>query len=313
MIKLLNREKDNEVLDVDGRVIKLTNLNKVFWPDEGFTKGDLVDYYLHISSYLLPYLANRPESLRRYPDGIKGKSFFQKDVAGLVPDWIDTINIRSGSRQENTRYMICNNVPSLLFMINLGCIDINPWNSSTSHLDKPDYLILDLDPIEVNFDWVLKTALVIKEICDHLKIKSYPKTSGARGLHVYIPMNAQYSYKECRNFARLLAELVHEKTSAYTSLEREPQNRRNKVYIDYLQNSKGQTLAAPYSVRPRPGATVSTPVTWKEVESGIKPNDFTITSIPRRIERSGDIFLSVLGEGVKINEVLSQLNKNVHF
>lgn len=309
MITFVDQKEDCATIEISGKVLKITNLRKVFWPDEGYTKGDLVDYYSKISSYILPYLMKRPESLRRYPNGIRGKSFFQKDIVGLAPDWADTINVFSKSKDARTKYLICNDLAALIFVVNLGCIDINPWNSSLPRLENPDYLVLDLDPIDIHFDYVLKTALAIKDTCDDLQIPSFPKTSGARGLHVYIPLGADYSYRQCRDFAKLLAEIVHEKTKDFTSLERTPRNRQNRVYIDYLQNAKGQTLAAPYSVRPRGGAPVSTPLSWQEVESGIKPGDFTIRSIFERLEKFGDLFRPVIGSGINMEKALDLVSK----
>jgi DNA ligase D len=288
----------------------LTNLDKVYWPDEGLTKGDLIKYYESTASYILPYLKNRPLSLMRHPNGIKAPGFFHKDAGSMAPDWIKTADILAESTGKIVHYLVCNNLESLLYIANLGCIEMNPWNSVTGKLDRPDYLVLDIDPSDKNtFDQVIDVALIIKEILDEAGITGCCKTSGASGMHVYIPCNKKYEYEAVRDFAHILATLVTERAGSFTTLERSLSKRKkNHIYVDYLQNSRGQTLASAYSVRPKPGATVSAPLAWKEVKHGLRPADFTIKNMKKRIEKKGDLFEPVLGKGVNIAAALKKLN-----
>lgn len=290
--------------------IKLTNLNKLFWPEEGYTKKDLIDYYSDISGYILPYLIDRPESLHRFPNGIKGESFFQKNVDSLPPRWVKIVKIYSETDEKEINYIVCQDKDTLIYLANLGCIEINPWNSRIDHLDNPDYLVIDLDPVEISFDRVVDTAVAVREILEDLGIKSYCRTSGATGLHIYIPLQALYKYSQVRQFARIIAILVNKKTADFTSLERRPEKRRGRVYIDYLQNSRGQTMVAPYSVRPRPKAPVSTPLRWEELSKKLDPTGFTIKTIFRRLEKFGDIFKPVLGKGANIENALRVLTSS---
>lgn len=291
--------------------VVISHPDKLYWPDEGITKGELVNYYETIAPYIVPYLKNRPLSLKRNPDGIKSKGFFHKDAGDIAPDWMKTADIYAESSDKIVHYLVCNNVKSLLFIANLGCIEMNPWNSVTGNLDKPDYLILDIDPSEKNsFDDVIDVALVIREILDSIKLTGYCKTSGSTGMHVYIPCGQKYTYDTVRDFARLLALMVNEQLPETTTLERSLSKRKkNHVYIDYLQNSRGQTLACAYSARPRPGATVSAPLEWKEVKRGLHPSQFTIKNMKKRADRKGDLFKPVLGRGVNIPAALKKLEK----
>lgn len=291
--------------------LSLTNLDKLYWPDEGFTKGDLIGYYEAIAPYIVPHLKNRPLSLMRNPNGIKGKGFFQKDAADLAPSWMKTADIYAESSDKIVHYLVCNNVKSLLFIANLGCIEMNPWNSVTDNLDRPDYLVLDIDPSDKNdFDQVVDVALVIKEILDSIKITGYCKTSGSSGMHVYIPCGQKYEYETVRNFAHILATMVNEHLPDTTTLERSLSKRKkNQIYIDYLQNSRGQTLASVYSARPKPGATVSAPLDWKEVKHGLHPSQFTIKNMKKRADKKGDLFKPVLGKGVNIPAAMKKLDR----
>ncbi len=299
--------KGNQEVEIEGRILKLTNLGKVFWSEEGYTKGDLINYYLKISSYILPYLKDRPESLHRYPNGIRGKSFYQKNVDHQFAEWLETADIYSEEGSKTITYLVINDLPSLIYAINLGCIDLNPWNSRSQFLDNPDYLIIDLDPVEIEYKYVVRTAQVVRGVLDKLHISSYPKTSGATGLHIYIPMGATYKYEKVRNFAEILVNLVFQKAKNFTSLERSPAKRKGRVYLDYLQNSRGQTLASPYCVRPQSGATISAPLDWGEVTEDLMPSNFTIKNIFNRLENTGDLFQPVLNQGINISEVLDNI------
>jgi bifunctional non-homologous end joining protein LigD len=287
-----------------------TNLDKLYWPDEGITKGDLISYYETIAPFILPYLKNRPLSLKRNPNGIKDQGFYHKDVGDIAPSWMKTADIHAESTGKTVHYLVCNDVRSLLFIANLGCIEMNPWNSVTGKLDKPDYLVLDIDPSDKNtFDQVIEVALVIKDVLDRANITGYCKTSGASGMHVYIPCNKKYEYDSVRDFAKILATMVHEQLPSTTTLERLlAKRKKNHIYVDYLQNSHGQTLASAYSARPKPGATVSAPLDWKEVKAGLHPSMFTIKNIKKRADKKGDLFNNVLGKGINIPAALKKLN-----
>lgn len=297
--KPMKKEKSDE--------LKLTHLDKVFWPELGYTKGDLIDYYQSVSKYILPYLKNRPQSMKRNPDGYKGFSFFQKNVTFDVPSFAHTVRHFSDSTGEYINYLICNNEKTLLFMAQLGCIEINPWNSRVGHLENPDWLVIDLDPEGVEFKDVVNVAKTVHEVCEEWKVPNFPKTSGKRGIHIYVPLRAKYNYEQARNFAHLIAMEVHERQPKLTSLERSPSKRKHKIYLDYLQNSEGQTLAAPYSVRPTKEATVSAPLHWDEVNGHLTPQRFIIKNMLKRIEKEGDLWEGVRGKGADIAKVLRNI------
>jgi len=288
---------------------ELTNLDKVYWPDDEITKGDLLDYYSKIASYILPYLKNRALSLRRNPNGINDDGFFQKDAGDSVPDWVKKQEIYSESTDKMVNYLVCNDLESLLYIANMGCIEMNPWNSTINDLEHPDYIVMDIDPSDKNtFNDVVDVALVIKDIMDETGMTGYCKTSGSSGLHVYIPFHKKYNYDESRDFAEILATIVNDRLPKITTLERSLSKRKkNQIYIDYLQNRIGQTLASAYSVRPKPGATVSAPLEWSEVKHGLKPTDFTIKNMLKRVEEKGDLFKGVLGKGIDMGKVIEKL------
>lgn len=287
----------------------LTNLNKVYWPDEGYTKGDVIRYYESVYKYIASHIKGKPQSLLRMPNGIKGPAFFHKDAGENAPDWLDTYPVYSDSAGKTIDYLVCNNKDSLLYIANLGCIEINPWNSRAETHDKPDFLVMDLDPSAKNtFDEVVECALVIKEIFDKVGADCYCKTSGATGLHVYVPLGARYDYEQARSFAELIAHITQEQLPDTTTLERSLSKRKkHHIYIDYLQNKEGATLSCAYSLRPKPGAPVSTPLEWKEVKPGLKPADFNINNTLQRIEKKGDLFLPTLKKGIDIGKVLKKL------
>lgn len=288
--------------------VKFTNLDKLFFPEAKITKGDLVEYYQNVASTMLPYLKDRPQSLKRQPEGINGESFFQKDVNDMPPSWVKTAKIHSESTNEDVHYLVCDSQDAILYMVQLGCIEINPWNSRLGHLKKPDWLILDLDPEGIGFDKVVETAKIAKAVCDELDISTYPKSSGKTGLHIYVPLGAKYTYNQVRRFAEILADLVNARTPDFTSVLRLPKARRGKVYVDFLQNSEGQTLAAPYSARPTPQATVSTPLHWDEVNAKLDPTKFTIKTIYKRLDKTGDLWKPVLGKGIDLKKTLSKIS-----
>ncbi|WP_439882267.1 non-homologous end-joining DNA ligase [Pontibacter sp. MBLB2868] len=288
--------------------MSLTNLDKVYWPAEHITKGDLIDYYQHISDVLLPYLQDRPQSLFRYPDGITRPGFVQKDVPH-TPDWVRTVKLKAESTGEEVEYLVVDNKATLAYMNNLGCIQLNPWNARTASLQKPDYMVLDLDPGNNTFDEVIEVALAAKEVLHQVGATAYVKTSGATGMHVFVPLAARYEFEQVRRFALSVARHVHKKLPALTSLERKPKERKDKIYLDFLQNAIGQTIASVYSARPKPGAPVSTPLEWEELKPGLSPEMFTIQNIPDRIKEKGDLFKGVLGKGPDLLQCLEKLEE----
>ena len=227
----------------------------------------------------------------------------------LVPKWVKTVRMESGSHSGGINYLICNNTATLLYMINLGCIEINPWHSTYRKPDYPTYTILDLDPGNISFREVVNAALVIKEICDEIGIKCYPKTSGSTGMHIYIPLGGKYEYDQARTFTEIVASIAHNRLLSTTSLERAVAKREDKVYIDFLQNRKGQTIAAAYSVRPKSLATVSTPLLWSEVNRRLSPDMFTIKNIPQRLEKIGDLWLPVMRSGISLEKALKAIER----
>ncbi|WP_343631748.1 DNA ligase D [Fluviicola sp.] len=303
-------EENDVEWSIGGNKLKITNRNKVYFPEEGITKGEIIDYYRRISKFILPYLKNRPESLNRHPNGITKQGFYQKDMdTSQIPDWLRTEKQYSKSNDEYLDYLICDNEATLVYMANLGCIEINPWHSTFDKPDDPDYMIMDLDPGNIGFKEVVRTALKIRDICAEIGITTFCKTSGATGLHVYIPLKKRYNYDEIKLFGELLATAVQQQLPDTTSTERTVSKRSDKIYIDFLQNRKGQTIAAAYSVRPKPGATVSTPLEWTEVNEHLNPKDYTIYTIFDRLKEKGDLWKGVLGKGADIGKALGKLEK----
>jgi bifunctional non-homologous end joining protein LigD len=296
-------------LKVGKTTLHLTNQNKIYFPDDGITKGDIVNYYNEVSDLMLPYLKDRPQSMYRFPNGIDHSGFYQKDVdLDKIPSWLKTEKIFSESNNADIDYLICNDKATLLYMANLGCIDINPWSSTIKHIENPDWVVIDIDPEKDDFKEVVTTALAVKEVMDSFEADCYCKTSGASGLHVYIPLGAKYDYDTAKLFAQLIAHEVNLKLPETTTLERSIKKRNHKIYIDYLQNRTGQTLAAPYSVRPKPGATVSTPLEWNEVNEKLSPSQFTIKNVLQRFEKKGDLWKPVLGKGVDIEAIIKNIS-----
>lgn len=304
--------KDDKVFIFGKAKVKATHLSKIYFPEDGITKGDVINYYISMADYLLPYLKGRPESLLRNPNGIHEKGFFQKDAAGNVPSYINNKKLFSESTNKDIDYIICDNEATLTYMNNLGCIEINPWHSTIKSLEKPDYLIIDIDPSEKNtFEQVIEAANVVKQVLDKAGATSFCKTSGASGLHVYVPTEKKYSYEQVKDFAYIICIMASEELKDYTTLERNLQKRGNdKIYMDYLQNRKGQTIASVYSLRPKSGATVSAPLLWKEVKSGLSPKQFTIHNMLQLVQKKGDIFKGVLEKGIDLNKCLNKLGAN---
>lgn len=304
---LLNPTDETQVRVINKHELKFTNLSKVFWPKDGYTKRDLINYYYQVAPYMLPYLKDRPQSLNRHPNGINGKSFYQKDVTGKAPEWINTFPYHSEADNRDKEFMVCTNEEDLLYMASLGCIEINPWSSRVKKPDNPDWCIIDLDPDKNSFDQVIEAALVTKQVLDSAAIASYAKTSGSTGMHIYIPLGAKYTYEQSKEFARVIVKLVHAQLPSFTSIERATKLRKGKLYLDFLQNRPQATLAAPYSARPKPGATVSTPLHWHEVKKGLQMQSFTIANMMDRLKSEGDLFKPVLGKGIDMQKALDKL------
>lgn len=307
---LLNPTEKSQVRSFNGREIKFNNLDKIYWPKEKVTKRDMLNYYYQVAPYMLPYMKDRPQTLNRFPHGIRGESFYQKDITGKVPDWIKPFPYYSQQDERQKNFLVCTDEASLLYIASLGCIEMNPWSSRTQKPDNPDWCIIDLDPTAKNpFSQVIETALVTKDILDTFKIPSCVKTSGSTGIHIYIPLGAKYVYEDSKEFGRVIAKLVHAELPAFTSIERYTGKRRNKLYIDFLQNRPQATLAAPYSMRPKPGAPVSAPLRWEEVKKGLDILDFTIFNMIDRVKEVGDLFKPVMGKGINVKRVKRDMEK----
>jgi bifunctional non-homologous end joining protein LigD len=271
--------------DLEPRTVNFTNLQKVFWPEEGYTKGDLIEYYRSVGPWILPYLADRPVVLTRYPDGVNGKSFFQKDAPGFVPDWIRTERMWSEQAEREIDYFICDDEAGLLYLANLGTIPLHVWASRTSSIDRPDWCVLDLDPKAAPFSDVVRVGQATHALCEEIGLPNFVKTSGSSGLHVLIPLGGQCRYDEARSLGELLARVIVAELPDITTLARQVSRRGGKVYIDYLQIGAGRLLVAPFSVRALPGAPVSMPLRWSEVNSNLDIRSYTIENAVARMRK----------------------------
>lgn len=291
VLKQKNLKGDVKV-EAEGQVVELTSLDRVYFPDKGYTKADLLRYYLSVAETLLPYLRERPLILKRFPLGVTGKFFFQHDV-DEVPDYVETYSTQALG--HNVDYVVCNNTATLLYLANKGVIPLHPWHSRVTDIECPNWFVLDLDPGDVEFATVRQVALAVKEFLDELGLKSYPKTSGSRGMHVYVPVAPKYTYGRIADFAERVAKQIVRLNPETTTTVRSLSSRKpNQVYVDYLQNALGKTIVAPYSVRERAAASVSAPLEWREVRGKIVPGDFTIKTMPKRLKEKGDLFAEVL-------------------
>ncbi|HKV07809.1 MAG TPA: DNA ligase D [Thermoanaerobaculia bacterium] len=290
--------------------VKLTNLDKVFWPEEGYTKGDLIEYYRAISPWMLPLLYDRPLVLDRYPNGITGKSFYQKNAPDASR--VRTVSIRSDGSGRAIDYFLCDGEASLLYLVNLGAIPFHVWASRVDSLERPDWCILDLDPKTAPFTDVVTIALAIRDLCDEIEMPCFAKTSGGSGLHVLLPMGRRLEHDPVRQLAELLAQVIVARLPAIATTERSIPKRRGRVYVDALQNGRGKLLAAPYTVRPRPGATVSTPLLWREVSPRLDVRKFDLKTVPKRLRKMGeDPLLPVLGDAPDLARTLELLSKRI--
>lgn len=306
--QLLIDGKNEQPLLLQGNEVSVTNLQKIYWPREGFRKGDVVNYYLKMAPFILPYLLDRPHALNRHPNGINAANFFQKNMRGKVPDWIETFAEYSESTGKMVHYLVCSNEATLIYMANLGCIEINPWHAHKQDYRLPDWCLIDLDPDKKNtFDQVVEVTHVVKKVLDAIGAIGCVKTSGASGIHVYIPLGARYSFEQSKHLAETVLTVVNKELPHLTSLERSPVKRKGKIYLDFLQNKETQTAAAPYSLRPKPGVPVSTPLHWDEVKKGLTPTTWTAYNIFDRVKSEGDLFGPVLGKGIDLANVLKKL------
>lgn len=310
-------EKES-IRQIGGHTLKFTNLNKVFYPDDGYTKRDVLNYYAGIADLILPHLKDRPLSLKRYPNGITKDYFFQKDAPETFAPWLRTEMIESDHAHGAINYVFAEDLASLLYLVNLGCIDHNPWMSRMPRnepelLDHPDFILIDLDPQECPFDMIVDAALLVKGVLDKIGLAGYPKTTGGRGMHVYVPVEPVYSYQETRTFAELIERLIFQKKpELFTTPRSVSKRQKNRVYFDYLQNGKSKTIAAPYVLRAYRGAPVATPLEWSEVRHGLEPAQFHIGNARQRFAEKGDLFAGVLEKPQRLEDALERLEKLFH-
>jgi bifunctional non-homologous end joining protein LigD len=302
---LLDPTEETQVKKICGHELKFTHLDKFYWPEDQITKRDMFNYYDQVGEYIMPYLKDRPMSLNRFPGGIHAQSFYQKDVTDIAPDWAKTFAHTTDEGKKN-HYLVGTDEASLLWMNSLGCIEINPWFSRVQSPDHPDYCVIDLDPDKHTYDQVVAAALEVKKILDAIGVPAYPKTSGSTGMHIYIPLEAKYSYQQSQLFANIIVKLVHQQIPDYTSLERSIADRKGKMYLDFLQNRPGATIAGPYSLRPKPGATVSMPLSWDEVKPGLTIQQFNLHNAIGRLKETGDLFQGVLGKGIDLVKTIQK-------
>lgn len=286
----------------ENRKIQFTNLSKILWPEDGLTKTDFIRYMAEISPYILPHLKDRPMVFTRYPDGIYEKSFYQKNIPEYAPEWLRTFETVS-DEGKTIKYVVINNPESLLWAANQACLELHPWLSRVQTPDCPDFAVFDFDPMEnTGFEDARALALALKKLLELEGLKGFPKTSGATGLQVYVPLEPVYSYEQVRTFTGIFCRVLEESFPEKATTERNINRRHGKVYLDYLQNIKGKTIIAPYSPRPRKGAPVSCPITWEELEKGITPDMFNIKNMPQRLKQRGDIFKYTLIEKQRIDK-----------
>jgi bifunctional non-homologous end joining protein LigD len=293
-----------------GRSVRLTNLRKPYWPEEGITKGDLLEHYLRVAEALVPHVAGRPLILKRYPNGIAGDFFFQHNLPDPAPDWLGRVDLsRSGRAGEATnRYAVIDDPMGLLWIVNLGCIDLNPWQSRASAPNEPTQVLFDLDPNEgVPFEHVVETALMVREELEALDLRGYPKTTGASGMHVFLPVPAGLSFDVVRLFAQVVAQRLVRRRPDLVTVEPMIANRGPRVYLDANQNGRGRSISSVYSVRPRPGAPVATPLAWDEVTPDLDPRDFTMAAVARRVAERGDLFAGALHDEQDLAAAVARL------
>lgn len=296
------------VIDVGGRVVDLTNVDKVLWPDTGYTKADLIEYYGAVAAVILPHLRDRPLALTRHPAGIDGHSFYQKNAPDYAPEWLRTWSSGAEVSSERINYILADDAATLIWLANQNCIGIHPWLSMAHHPAAPNQIVIDLDPNPpTGFHEARRVAFVVRDVLTEMGLRAYPKVSGATGIHIYIPVTPQYPFSAASRFAGLVGRIVADLLPDLATTERRIGKRGPRVYIDHLQNLAGQTIAAPYSVRPLPRAPVSTPVTWDELQR-CEPMHFTIKTVPARLRQLGDVFAPVLAGFQRLDPWLDELS-----
>ncbi|HKA00018.1 MAG TPA: DNA ligase D, partial [Candidatus Solibacter sp.] len=294
-------------LTIDGHALKFTNLRKLYYPDDGVTKGDVLNYYSAVTDLILPYLIDRPLSLKRYPNGIKEQFFFQKETPDSYPSWLRTEFV------DGINYVFAEDRASFLYLVNLGCIDHNPAMSRIGSFDNPDYVLIDLDPQECSYDMIIEAALLVKSVLDEIGLAGYPKTTGGDGMHIYIPLEPEYSYEEARQFAELISRLlVHQRPQMFTTPRSVAKRQRNRVYFDWMQIGRTKTISAPYVLRAYPGAPVATPLEWSEVKPGLDPKQFNIFNSRERFAEKGDLFRGVIDKPQNLYDAIGRMEKLFH-
>jgi DNA ligase D len=283
----LKQPKGDLILDVEGQSVSLTSLERVYWPDEKITKFDLLCYYLEVAGFMMPFLKNRPAILQRWPRGINAPMFFQQDLES-APGFIKTVRLTNKEGRE-LDYAVYTTTASLLHFVNLGTIEQHPWHSTIAKLDKPDWIAIDLDPKKAPWENVLKVALTGKEVCDEIGLDAFPKTSGSSGIHIYLPLKPTNEYESVAEFSRLLAGEIARRVPNIATVERTiAKRKKDQVYVDWMQNARGKSLAAVFTARAKPKATISMPLTWKQIEQGVKISDFTVRNVPALLKKTGN-------------------------
>ncbi|MFI5201207.1 MAG: non-homologous end-joining DNA ligase [Candidatus Kapaibacterium sp.] len=302
------QQRGKATVVVDSVNVPFTNLDKVYWPDEGYTKFDLLKYYYSISGTILSYLKDRPLILKRYPNGIKGQMFYQHNLED-APEFVDIYESTEGETGKIVHNPIANNLAALLYIVNLGTITQNPWFSRVQSISKPDYFAFDLDPgDDATFEQVKRVALEVKKVLDEVGLAGYPKTSGSTGIHIYVPIKAEVTYSDIVPFAKKLATMVAERNPKDATVRRMVRDRKgSQVYVDYLQNIEGKSLASPYSVREKPRAMVSAPLEWKEITAKLSLEQFTMETMPARIKKKGDLFADVLKKRQSLKPAMKKI------
>ncbi|MGH9930756.1 MAG: non-homologous end-joining DNA ligase [Pyrinomonadaceae bacterium] len=295
----LKQPKGDLILDVEGKPVSLTSLERVYWPDEQLTKFALLCYYLRVSEHLMPFLKNRPAILQRWPRGVNAPMFFQQDLES-APAFIKTVRLTNRDGRE-LDYAVYTTAASLLHFVNLGTIEQHPWHSTIAKLDNPDWIAIDLDPKQAPWENVLQVALVTKEVCDEIGLNSFPKTSGSSGIHIYLPLKPTNEYESVAEFSRLLASEVARRAPQIATVERAiAKRKKEQVYVDWMQNARGKSLAAVFTARAKAKATVSMPLTWKQIEQGVKISDFTVKNVPALLKKNGDAWSDFFAKRQKL-------------
>ncbi len=303
-----NSQRGKATVNVNSVNVPFTNVDKIYWPDEGYTKFDLLKYYYTISDTLLPYLKDRPLILKRYPNGIKGQMFYQHNLED-APEFVDIYKSTEGETGKIVHNPIANNLAALLYLVNLGTITQNPWFSRVPSISKPDYFVFDLDPgDDATFEKIKRVALEVKKVLDEIGLNGYPKTSGSSGIHIFVPIKAQVTYSDIVPFAKKLATIVAERDPKDATIRRMVRDRKgSQVYVDYLQNIEGKSLASAYSIREKPHAMTSAPLEWKEITKKLTLDAFTMETMPARIKKKGDLFADVLKKRQSLKAAMKKI------